>query len=502
MSFPFSKNKSIKIAKNDSKNFMIIYFTFGLTLGSVLTWFLYFSKRREIVRLEEEKQLLQQEKHTVIEFTHNLVQAISGGAKRAELYQKIVHSAILSTGALSACLFELNENKSLTGVSTEGLFPPQKPIKNTFNKKSKTRARLIEKILQSESFELGEGLIGSVATSQKAILIANAEKDPRVVKHQDPALAVKSIIIAPILFRKNLLGVLSVANPADSIPFDANDLSLVESLAEQAGMAIHNANLMNLLIEKKKLDFDLSLASNIQRLLLPRKFPENRFLQIDAYYQPAQKVGGDLYDVFSLPGNKVGLAIADVSGKGVPASILMAICQTNLRHFARKHTSPSEVLKAINFEMHPEIRHDMFITITYAVLDTLDNKITLARAGHELPLLFKYNQGKTDYTIEKISSPGMALGMVPSEIFDTVIKDVSVNFDPGDAFVLYTDGITEATNVSDEEFGIDRLHKHLSSSLKLSPKDANRHVIDALVKFSGTTKNIDDLTLVSVKHIN
>lgn len=479
----------------------MIYLIFGLILGSIMAWCVYISQRKEIVRFEEEKQLLQQEKHTVLEFTHNLVQAISGGVKRDELYQRIVHSAILSSGALSACLFEFTENKTLNGVATEGLFPPQKPMKDTSYDKPKTRTKLIEKILRLESFELGEGLIGSAAETQKAILIANAQKDPRVIKHKDLFLSLHSIIVAPILFRKNLLGVLAVANPADSMPFNANDLSLVESLAEQAGMAIHNANMMNLLIEKKKLDFDLSLASNIQGMLLPRKFPENKFLQIDAYYQPAQKVGGDLYDVFSLPGGKVGIVIADVSGKGVPASILMAICQTNLRHLARKHSSPAEVLKAINFEMHPEMRLDMFITITYAVLDTIENRITLARAGHELPLLFKYNENTRDYSAEKISSPGMAVGMVSHETFDTVIKDTSIPFYPGDALVLYTDGITEATNEKEEEFGMSRLENHLLASLKLSERNMNQYVIKALEKFSGKTKNIDDLTLVTVKHV-
>jgi len=480
---------------------MIIYLIFGLILGSTFTWFVYLSKRKELARLEEDNQLLQQEKHTVIEFTHNLIQAISSGVKRDKLYQKIVHSAILSSGALSACLFEYSDDKTLRGVAIEGLFPPQKPIKNTTYEKPKTRAKLIEKILRSESLELNEGLIGSVAKSQKAILIANADKDPNVMQHQDPLLTVNSIIVAPILFRKKLLGVLSVANPIDSIAFNANDLSLVESLAEQAGMAIHSANLMNMLIEKEKLDFDLSLASSIQGMLLPKHFPKNQFLQIDAYYQPAQKVGGDFYDVFPLPDNKVGIIIADVSGKGIPASILMAICLTNLKHHARKHSSPAQVLKAVNLEMHSEIRPDMFITIIYAILDTRDNKITLARAGHELPLLFQYEQDTKEYTFKKISSPGMAVGMISHEIFDSAIQDTSVPFCPGDIFVLYTDGITETTNGKDEEFGINRFEENLSASLALPAANINQQVIKGLEQFSGTKKNIDDLTLVTVKHI-
>lgn len=480
---------------------MIIWLTFGLFIGLILTWFVYFSKLRETVNLEEEKQLLQQEKHTVIEFTHNLVQAISGGVKQNELYRKIVHSAILSSGAVSACLFEFTENKTLCGVASEGLFPPQKPIRNTTYDKPATRAQLIKKILLSESIELNEGLIGSVAKKQKAILIANAKLDPNVIKHKDPLLAINSIIVAPILFRKKLLGVLSVANPKDSNPFNANDLSLVESLAEQAGMAIHSANLMSMLIEKEKLDFDLLLASNIQGMLLPKKFPENKFLQIDALYQPAQTVGGDFYDVFSLPKNRIGIVVADVSGKGIPASILMAICLTNLKHLARKDSSPAEVLKAINLEMHPEISANMFITITYAILDTQNNRIILARAGHELPLLFQYKRDTKEHTIKKISSPGMAVGMISHEIFDSVIEDTSVPFYPGDTFVLYTDGVTEAVNDKDEEFGISRLENSLSDSLSLSADKINKNIIRALEQFSGTKKNIDDLTLVTIKHV-
>lgn len=480
---------------------MIPYLLTGLSIGSALAFFVYFSKRNQIIQLEKERLLFQQEKQIVIEFTHNLIQAISKGVKRKELYQQIVHSAILSSRALSACLFQLTENNTLSRVATEGLFPPQKPMKNTTHEQPETRAKLIKEILKSESVELGEGLIGSVAEKQKAILIANAKIDLNVVQHKDPLLAIHSIIVAPILFRKKLLGVLAVANSVDSIPFNTNDLSLVKSLAEQAGMAIHSANVMNLLIEKEKLDFDLSLASNIQGMLLPKKFPENRFLQIDIYYQPAQKMGGDFYDVFELPGNRIGIIIADVSGKGVPASIIMTICLTNLKHLARKHSSPAEVLKAINFEMYPEIHENMFITITYAILNTKENKITLARAGHELPLLFQYKKATKNHIIEKILSPGMAVGMVSHEVFDSVIQDVSVSFFPEDTFILYTDGITEATNENDEEFGIDRLEKNLLTSLQLPPKKINHQVINALEKFSGTKKNIDDLTLVSVKYI-
>lgn len=482
---------------------MLLNFIFGLTIGLILSLVTYLKRRKTIVYLEKDKQLLHQEKQTVIAFIHNLVQSIGEGGSHTELYQKIVHSAILSSGALSACLFECCEDNILRPIAIEGLFPPQKNLKQLyqFYYTTNTRTELIEKILRAESYQFGEGVIGAVAQSKKSLLIPNAKEDPRIAQHYESSLMIHSLIVAPILFRNNLLGILAVANRADENPFNQNDLSVIESFAEQAGMAIHNANLMNILIEQKKIDFDLSLASNIQGMLLPKKFPKNKALQIDAYYQPAQKVGGDLYDVFALSENKIGIAIADVSGKGIPASILMAICQTNLRHLAQKHRSPSAVLKEMNCVMYPEIRQGMFITITYAILDTIDNKITLARAGHELPLIFKYNDKENNYSFERITSPGMALGMVPHEIFDQVIQDKSISFNPKDTFILYTDGITEATNNEDEEFGITRLNRSVASFLDSSTKNINQKIITALEEFTKESKNMDDLTLVTIKYI-
>src|SRR5690606_13937994 len=276
---------------------------------------------------------------------------------------RIVHAAILSTGALSACVFERTNEATLKGIAVEGLFPPQAPLPERSKVKLTTRAKFIEQILKSETIPFGEGLIGSVAKTREAVLIKNGDEDDRVVKHDDPALRVKSIIAAPIVFRDRLIGVLAVVNPADGMAFNETDFSLTQSLADQAGLAIHNADLLNLQLEKKKLDLDLSLASNVQQMLLPKEYPAIPKLEIDAVYIPAQKVGGDLYDFIPLSGNRLAVAIADVSGKGIPASLLMTICRCNLRHYSALHDSPARVLMELNRSMAPDMRKDMFITL-------------------------------------------------------------------------------------------------------------------------------------------
>ncbi|MEO0794602.1 MAG: GAF domain-containing SpoIIE family protein phosphatase [Verrucomicrobiota bacterium] len=477
-------------------------FLIGLLLGAMSGWlFMRLSARGKHEKLQEEIRLLQQEKQIVVEFMHNLVEAIGDGVNREELFQRIVHAAILSTGALSACVFIRSENGKLRGVAVEGLFPPQRALVGKSLGRASTRAKFIEGILRSEEFDMGEGVIGSVAKSGKALLIEDASKDPRIVQHEDASLRVRSLVVAPIPFREEVLGVLAVANPADGLSFNETDFSLIQSLAEQAGLAIHNSDLIQVQMEKQKLDFDISMASSIQGMILPKKFPDLPGLSIDAFYRPAQKIGGDLYDVFKLDENRVAMAIADVSGKGLPASLLMTICQTNLRHLARQGGSPAEILRLLNQEMAPEMRQDMFITLIYAVLDMEREEITFARAGHELMLMIHDNGIGKDVTSEMLGSEGMAIGMVPSEVFDEFIEDRTVPFQKGDTAVFYTDGVTEACNNTGDEFSGERLAEIARTLKDRSAKDLKRGIVSTVEEFIGGGMFHDDLTLIVAKHV-
>ncbi len=475
-------------------------FILGLFVGVCVGWLFYIRQRRKNVQIDEEKQLLYQEKQIVVEFMHNLVEAIGAGVGREELFHHIVHASILSTGALSACIFERTGKNKLRGIAVEGLFPPQHLLPEKSRDKLSTRSKFIEQILKSEVFEMGEGLIGSVARTGKAVLIEDASGDPRVIQHEDPALKVRSLVVAPIAFRSKILGVLAVANPADGMAFNDADFSLVQSLAEQAAMAIHNSDLMEMQIEKSKLDLDISVASSIQGMILPQTFPDNHALDIDAFYRPAQKIGGDLYNVIKLDESRVGLAIADVSGKGVPASLLMTICQTNLRHFAQSFRSPSEVLKAMNREMSEEIRRDMFITVIYAIIDTTNETLTLARAGHELPLLCVHPEGQAKPELNFVGSEGMGLGMVPSEIFDYVIEDCTVPFKHGDIAVFYTDGVTEAADEEGTEFASKRLAECVRVLRDRPAREINTGIVSTVERYTGQDTFADDLTLITVRH--
>lgn len=477
----------------------MLTFILGITLGLAATLLFLSKKERRVKLLEQEKELLQQEKQIVVEFMHNVVEAVGDGSERETMLQRIIHAAVVSTGALSACIYLKQADQSLNRVAVEGLFPPQRSLARTKASGQQARAQLLKTVLEPERFHIGEGLIGQVAKAKRAELIKHAERDPRIVQHEDPSLKTRSLVVAPVLFKDELLAVLAVANPSDGLSFTETDFSLVESLAEQVGLALHNSDALQLQIEKKQIDLDIELAAKVQGLLLPKHYPPSDKIAFASHYTAARKIGGDLYDVFSLDAETTAFAIADVSGKGVSASILMAICQTHLRHYSRIHRSPAKVLSAINAAMSQTMQRDMFITMIYAVLDLKTEALTLARAGHELPFFYdSHDDGSLD--VGPIRSPGMAIGMVGAEIFDTVIGEAEIHFGENDALLLYTDGVTECTNAKGEEFSSERLLAILKDH---GDHDANTildRVLNQLDAYASEGGYQDDLTMIAVKH--
>lgn len=441
-----------------------------------------------------------QEKEIVVEFMHNMVQAVGEGIGREELYQRIVHAAVISTGALSACIFERTPDDKLRGVAVEGLFPPHRPLPDQSKVKLTTRARFIEQVLKSEVFDVGDGVVGTVARTGRAVLIENAAADPKIVRHDDPALAVKSVIAAPIIFRDETIGVLAVANPADGLPFNQTDLSLVQSLAEQSALAVHNAEFIKLSLERKQLDLDIALASSVQSMILPRSFPTRPDLEIDAFFRPAQQLGGDLYDSFLLPDGRIAAAIADVSGKGIAASIYMAICRTNLRRVCDKHTSPAAVLSELNLVMQGEMREGMFITMLLAFVDLSRDEIVFARAGHELPIVCRAETATSPAIAEMPDGDGMPVGMVEPDIFSEVIADRRIAFHRGDILCLYTDGVTEAVH-EDKEFGSARLSDTVKTLRSRPAREINAGIVEAVQRFTGKPECQDDMTLLTLRRV-
>lgn len=481
----------------------VFWILFGLLLGASAVLVPLMRARRAADRLAAENQKLAQDRQRLIDFMHLMTEALGEGLSRQELHQRIVHASILCTGALSACIFEKTPRDTMRGIAVEGLFPPHRPLAEAVKGRLGTRAKFIEQVLKSEEFPIGEGIVGRVARTRQGELLVDATSDPKMVKHDDPALAVRSAIVVPLVFRDRFFGVLAVTNPVGDELFDEADFTLMQSLAEQAALALHNAEFLHLQIEKKQLDLDLSLASGIQQMLLPRELARVAGLDIDARYSPAQRVGGDLYDVFPLSDSRLGVVVADVAGKGISGSLLMAIARTNLRQIAPRHSSPAQALRELNAVLQPEIHAGLYVTMIYAMVDVAQNHVTLARAGHELPLLARRAAGDSQGTGDAhfVKSEGIAIGLVPDDLFATIIEDRSERFLPGDVLVLYTDGINEAPNEEGKEFSGARLIDTVRSRERRTARAINDAILESVQGFTGEGAQRDDFTLVTVRRV-
>lgn len=480
---------------------MSLLFPFALLLVGGLFGWLYFREIKRSSEYLERAQLAQQEKLIVADFMHEMVQAMGDELSKEELFQRIVHSAVIGTGALSACVFEKTERGTLRSVSVEGLFPPHRPLPPHVRDKIATRAKFIENVLKTEEFPVSEGVAGEVFRTKRAILIKDGRTDKRIERHDDSSLRVTTAIHAPIIFRDEVLGVLAVCNTADGAPFTSTDLSVVQSLAEQAGIAIRNHIFLTLMMERKQIDIDLGLARSIQLMLLPQTLPEIAGAEIDAQYVSSHTIGGDLYDVIPLSETKLAIAVADVSGKGIPASIVMAICRTNLHRIAQVEDSPHEVLRQLNEVMVHEIKGDTYVTVLYAVIDLRLGLITYARAGHERPLLCANDKARGESFASFPDSEGFPVGMVSDDSFSEFLEEKTIPFNKGDIFVVFTDGVIETSNSSGKEFSTARLADSVKASRKGDAVAISRELIDSLRKFSGKESFDDDLTLVTVKRV-
>ncbi|HEY1792910.1 MAG TPA: GAF domain-containing SpoIIE family protein phosphatase [Opitutaceae bacterium] len=478
----------------------MLSFLTGLLLAAVLGLCLaLYRTRGESDEREEQREGAVHDRQRALDFMHLMAEALGEGLSLQELHQRIVHASILCTGALSACIFEKTPGNMMRSVAVEGLFPPHRPLPDHVKGKLSTRAKFIEQVLRSEEFPLGEGIAGRVAQTGRGELIADAVLDPRIVKHDDPSLAVRSVIAVPMTFRDRFFGVLVVANPVDNRLFTEMECTLMQSLAEQAALALHNAEMLNLQIERKQLDIDLSIASGIQKMLLPAQSTTFAGLDIDARYAPAQRVGGDLFDLLILSPTRLAVAVADVSGKGIAASLYMAVCRTNLRQIAPRHISPAQTLSELNRAMGADIHGELYVTVLLGVIDTAANTVTFARAGHEQPLFARRDPATGNFLARLVPSEGMPVGLVPDDIFESAIEDKVEHFGPGDMLVLYTDGVTEAPNEEEKEFSSARLCDVVRAIHEKSSREINDGILESVRRFTGEEAHRDDLTLVTVK---
>ncbi|MEO8362506.1 MAG: SpoIIE family protein phosphatase, partial [Vicinamibacteria bacterium] len=256
----------------------------------------------------------------------------------------------------------------------------------------------------------------------------------------------------------------------------------IEDLLEQQG-------------EKERMEEDLRVARNIQMSLLPQEYVEVEGLKIAAVCLPANEMGGDYFDLLPLSNDRLGVLIADVSGKGTSAALYMAELKGLILSLSRNHDSPKALLIELNEILAPNLDRRSFITMTYAIVDSPKRTLRVSRAGHN-PLI--HFDGRTGLT-HLLSPPGLALGFDSGRTFKAVIQEIELPLVPGDIFLFFTDGISEAMNGASDLFGESRLASILKDANTMSSDDLKEHILQEVRTFAAGESPHDDMTLVIVK---
>ncbi len=247
--------------------------------------------------------------------------------------------------------------------------------------------------------------------------------------------------------------------------------------------------------ERTRMQKELEIAHRVQLGLLPQKLPEVTGFQLAGYCKPALEVGGDYFDFIRLQDNRLGITVADVSGKGVPAAIYMTLTKGILQSHAESDTSPRNVLSKVNNLMYRTMEQSWFVTMFYAVLDTDTKRMLFARAGHNPAILLEKNSPEPRLLI----SAGIGLGLEEGQIFEKTLVEESLQLHSGQTLVFYTDGFTEAMNAQQEEYGEDRFIRFLNSRHRLDADDLIHSAIEDIERFRGGTEQQDDMTMVVLK---
>ncbi|MCX6857029.1 MAG: SpoIIE family protein phosphatase, partial [Verrucomicrobia bacterium] len=397
-------------------------------------------KNDALTRLLHEEQAIVEEERRMFSFLHDLGEAIAREDSHMSMYRLIVEGAMKVMESAGGVLYLVDsQGTSLVPRYHSDHCVPLADIPERIATMAKSNDTALMSFLRLHSVAATDGLLGSIYQHQRVEIIEDLSKDARISGSGAQLQANTTAILGPLSFGPKKLGVLAITAAKGQRSFSPNDFEVFRSLVEQCAFALANAMAHQAASEKKQIEAELKSASDIQTILLPSKAPSIPGYTIAGKNIPARVLSGDYFDYISIADGSIGAVIADVSGKGTAAAIITAMCRSVLRFSAQAGASPATTLAAVNRQLYPDIREDMFVTMVYVVIQP-DGSLTLARAGHTLPLVWRKKTGK----VETLHSGGLAVGIDKGTVFERVTKDLSFQLDAGDCLLLYTDGVNEA----------------------------------------------------------
>jgi phosphoserine phosphatase RsbU/P len=340
--------------------------------------------------------------------------------------------------------------------------------------------------LQELHLKMGEGLIGHVAVTGKPYVSDEVRHDPRYINARPRT---NSEMVAPIISNNEVIGVFDLESDVVN-SYSNDDLEVLMLLASQVAIIIEKVMLHEQLIEKQRLETQLEVARQVQLELLPARDPQLDGFDISAYNFPTEEVSGDYYDWVRIYDDQIGIVIADVSGKGMPAALLMAFLRASLRAATHIGYAPAISMSKVNYLLWESIERNQFVTAFYGIFDATNRTLAYSNAGHNPALLME-----ADGTARFEERGGVPLGMFR----DTRYYEYFLTLESGQLLVLYTDGLTEGMNATEEEYGRDRLVEAVRQCRDLGAREMIDYIHRDLITWTDGQGAHDDVTIFIIK---
>ncbi len=438
-----------------------------------------------------------------------------------QIGKSIMDTALDTMFIDSGCVMLLNpENKTyecLTSAGKREISRRQPQLEQTFPSGEKTavheEGRKDKTIVQAESVETPENnimdpkeinpilaadepFIQKISERKKEVTVYDIEADlffeDQRVSCKNAFDLLQATLIVPLIYENRLTGLISLGEKKSGKFYRREDINLLNTLANQGAVAFENARMIEKVIEKERMEEELSIARELQASMLPTKCPQIKGFEIAAVSLSAREVGGDFYDFIDMGDKRVGLLIGDVTGKGVSGALVMSASMSIFRMLSEENLSIDSIMKQANRRTEKDIKTGMFVALLYAVLNADDKTLRLCSAGQTQPIHLSSKTGKASL-IETIGDT-FPLGLLE----DVDYQETKIDLHPGDKIVFYTDGIVEAMNHKQELFGFERLIDEVQNSGFIPTESILKNIVKRVNDFEDSLAQHDDLTIIVV----
>lgn len=346
--------------------------------------------------------------------------------------------------------------------------------------------RFKENIQLKHDIPLGRGLVGTAALEKKPVLVGDVSKDPRYIKANPET---RSELCVPLIYKDSVIGVLDLEHTRKGF-FTEEHVRIISTLAAQVAIAVENARLYERIArEEQRLERDLAMAREVQHHLLPPAVPSLKNAQVAAHFSSAHAIGGDMYDFLDYKPPRACLMVSDVSGKGAPAALYAALVSGVVRSVASGEPAPANLLALVNGALNQRRLDASYVVLCCALWD--DEKMTMRVANSGLPRPIYCHNGHA----HMIEAAGLPLGMFPDAAYD----ETTIHASPGDVFVFFSDGVVDASNEKDEQFGRVRVEHVVTRHANQSAQAIADNIFQAAADFSAGAPVFDDQTVVVLR---